>query len=210
MASPLDSEATFRARALELGLEPAVVDLLKTNGVNSFGSLAFVTAYRPGQPDESPFVDALAKVLGRDATNPELIILRRMFFEACTLSVSEFKQRAERDDTTEPVRMPIAERQARLESQKRRLVGLHFSPENEPSHKLVDTIVQMGQDKSLEWLPWERLTNRASEITHSTKEFKLSFDAQGALKVAQKHDTPEATVSSDMKVRQALNRRQSL
>ena len=207
MASTLESEAEFAARAKEIGLDDAVITRLSRNGVKSFGALAFITPYRPGQVDEQPFLTALNTVLGRDPTNPELIILRRLFFESCTLSISELKQRTERDDATEPTRMPVAERNARIEDQKTRLVGLHFSPENEPSHKLVDSIVQMGIDQTLEWLPWEKLTNRASEITHSQKDFKLSFDAQGSLKVAQKQQEPEASVAGEMKVRQALNRR---
>lgn len=207
MASNLESEAAFRARAKEVGLEDAVIDLLKRNGVKSFGSLAFITPYRPGQVDEQPLLTALNTVLGRDPTNPELIILRRLFFESCTLSISELKQRTERDDATEPVRMPVAERNARIADQKARLVGLHFSPENEPSHKLVDLVVQMSVDQTLEWLPWEKLTSRASEITHSQKDFKLSFDSQGGLKVSQKTQDPEASIAGEMKVRQALNRR---
>ena len=207
MASNLESAAAFAARAREIGLDDAVIDLLNRNGVSSFGSLAFITAYRPGQADEQPFLTALRTVLGREPSNPELIILRRLFFESCTLSISELTQRAQRDDATEPARMPVAERNARITEQKHRLVGIHFSPETEPSHKLVDLVVQMGVDQNLEWLPWEKLTNRAAEITHSQKDFKLSFDAQGALKVAQKFADPEASVTGDTKVRQALNRR---
>ena len=207
MASTLESEASFKARAKEIGLAETVVNELVANGVKSFGSLAFITPYRPGQSDEAPLIEALKKVLNRDPTNPELIILRRLFFESCTLALSDMKQRTERDDTSEPARMPVAERNARLSDQKNRLNGLHFSPENEPSHKLVDMICQMGVDQTLEWIPWEKLTSRAAEITHSQKDFKISFDSQGGLKVAPKHQTPDAVITGEMKVRQALNRR---
>ena len=207
MASTLDSEAAFASRAKEVGLEQAVITLLKNGGVNTYGSLAFITAYRPGQSDEQPFVTSLETVLRRAPTNPELILLRRLFFEACTLAISDLKQKTERDDTAEPVRMAIAERNPRLADQKARLVGVHFSLESEPSHKLVDTICQMGADQSLQWLPWEQLTSRASEITHSEKDWKISFDSQGALKVAQKQAAPEASTNGEFKVRAALNRR---
>ncbi|CAK9099135.1 unnamed protein product [Durusdinium trenchii] len=207
MASTLESEASFKARAKEIGLAETVVNELVANGVKSFGSLAFITPYRPGQPGEAPLIEALKKALNRDPTNPELIILRRLFFESCALALSDMKQRTERDDTSEPTRMPVAERNARLSDQKNRLTGLHFSPENEPSHKLVDMICQMGVDQTLEWIPWEKLTSRAAEITHSQKDFKISFDSQGGLKVAPKHQTPDAVITGEMKVRQALNRR---
>ncbi|CAK9052971.1 unnamed protein product [Durusdinium trenchii] len=106
MASTLESEASFKARAKEIGLAETVVNELVANGVRSFGSLAFITPYRPGQSDEAPLIEALKKVLNRDPTNPELIILRRLFFESCTLALSDMKQRTERDDTSEPARMP--------------------------------------------------------------------------------------------------------
>ena len=207
MASGLDSEAVFSTRAKNAGLDAAVVALLARGGVKTYGSFAFITPYRPGQSDEAPFTDALQTVLGRAPSNPELIVLRRLFFEACTLAVTDIKQQSERDATSEPVRMAIAERNQRLADQKARLTGLHFAPETEPSHKLVDTICQMGADQSLQWAPWEQLTSRASEITHTEKDWKISFDSAGALKVAQKNRTPEASMSGELKVRAALNRR---
>ena len=145
MASGLDSEAVFSTRAKNAGLDAAVVALLARGGVKTYGSFAFITPYRPGQSDEAPFTDALQTVLGRAPSNPELIVLRRLFFEACTLAVTDIKQQSERDATSEPVRMAIAERNQRLADQKARLTGLHFAPETEPSHRLVDTICQMEQ-----------------------------------------------------------------
>ncbi|CAK9023436.1 Uncharacterized protein (Fragment), partial [Durusdinium trenchii] len=103
--------------------------------------------------------------------------------------------------------MPVAERNARLQEQQNRLKGIHFSPETEPSHKLVDLVCQMSTDQTLEWIPWEKLTSRASEVTHTQKDLKLAFDATGSLKVAHKDQTPDAAVTGELKVRQALNRR---
>ena len=74
--------------------------------------------------------------MGREPTNAEKIGLRRLFFESAALAVHEFKQRSERDEAAEPSKMPVAERNARLEDQKKRLQGIHFSPETEPSHQL--------------------------------------------------------------------------
>ena len=65
----------------------------------------------------------------------------------------------------------------------------------------------MGADQSLQWIPWEQLTSRSAEITHSEKDWKLSFDSNGSLKVAQKFVSPEAVVTGDLKVKAALNRR---
>ncbi|CAL1146023.1 unnamed protein product [Cladocopium goreaui] len=139
--------------------------------------------------------------MGRAPTNAETIALRRLFFESSTLAVNEFKQRSERDETAEPTKMPVAERNARLEDQKKRLPGLHFSPETEPSHKLVDAVCQMATDQTLEWTPWEKLTSRSSEVTHSQKDLKFSLDSQGSVKVAAKTQSPDANVTGEMRVR---------
>ena len=207
MPTGLESEAAFRARATEIGLPDDAIDRLKDGGVRSFGAYAFITSYQPGQADEAPLITALTDTMGRAPTNAETIALRRLFFESSTLAVNEFKQRSERDETAEPSKMPIAERNARLEDQKKRLPGLHFSPETEPSHKLVDTVCQMATDQTLEWTPWEKLTSRSSEITHSQKDLKFSLDSQGSVKVAAKMQSPDANVTGEMRVRQALNRR---
>jgi hypothetical protein len=207
MSTGLESEAAFRARATEIGLPEDAIDRLKLGGVKSFGSYAFITNYQPGQADEKPLITALTQTMGREPTNAETIALRRLFFESTTLAVHEFKQRSERDETAEPTKMPVAERNARLEDQKKRLPGLHFSPETEPSHKLVDTICQMAVDQTLEWTPWEKLTSRSSEITHSQKDLKFSLDSQGSVKVAAKTQSPDANITGEMRVRQALNRR---
>ena len=75
--------------------------------------------------------------MGRAPTNAETIALRRLFFDSSTLAENEFKQRSE---TAEPTGMPLAERNAKLEDQKKRMPGLHFGSEKEPIHKLVDTV----------------------------------------------------------------------
>ena len=173
MATGLESAAAFRSHAVEIGLTDAGVDLLKDGGVSSFRSLAFITNYQPGQADEGPLITVLTQTMGRAPTNAETIGLRRLLLESSTLAVSEFRQRSERDETAEPAKMPVAERNARPVDQRKRLQGVHFSPETELSHKLVDTVCQMGTDQTLEWVPWEKLTSWGSEITHSQKDLKL-------------------------------------
>ena len=53
--------------------------------------------------------------MGRDPTVAEQIGLRRLFFESVTLAINDLKQRQERDDAAEPSRLPVAERNSRLE-----------------------------------------------------------------------------------------------
>lgn len=203
----LDSTASFKARALEIGMSEALYNLLRDNGVSTYGSFAFVCAYVPGQGDEQILMDATETLIHRALSPPEKIVVRRLFFESHTMSIADMKQRFEREDTSEPTRVPMPERIARLEAQRGRLPGLHYSSETEPSHKLVDTVFQMITDQQITWVPWERLTNRASEAVNSKKDLQITFDASGSLKLSKAQNDQVGTISGEIQVRQALQRR---
>lgn len=206
-ASAIDSKASFRSRGLEIGLTDAFLDLLAAGGVETYGSLAFVFAYTPGQQDDTPLFDSLRRVIGRALTHAETIHMRRMYFESSALTVAELNSRAQRDDSSEPTKMPAPERVARLDAFKQKYPGLHYSSETEPSHKLVDRVCQMATDQLLEWVPWNQLTTRVHEVTNTQKEMKISFDGNGSLKLTKREPDHEAPLIGDMRVRQALSRR---
>lgn len=206
-SAALDSKASFQKRALEIGLDQAFIEALEAGGVSSYGSLAFVSSYTPGQQDDSPLFISLARVIGRQLNHTETIHMRRLYFESSTLTVAELNNRVQRDDSSEPSKMPVPERVARLEAQKKKYPGLHYSSETEPSHKLVDRVCQFATDQLLEWIPWNQLTSRAQEVMNTQKEMKISFDANGALKVTRKDADHEAPLVGEIRVRQALARR---
>ncbi|CAE7215912.1 gpt [Symbiodinium sp. CCMP2592] len=207
MNSTIDSEATFAARATELGMERALLDLLVNNNVKTMGALAFVSPYQIGQADEKPLLEALKALIGRDLTAKELIPVRRLWFEASTTVMGELKQKVERNDSAEPVRLAIAERTTRLDEQKKRLVGVCINSESEPSHRLVDVVFQQGADQQLTWLPWEKLTSRAHELTHSRSDNAILFDAQGNMRLTKKMQESQCTLTGELQARQALQRR---
>ncbi len=178
-----------------------------TANLKTYGSLAFVCPYQPGQTDEGPLFDAIEALIGRRDTAGEKIPIRRLFFEAHTLALADLKTRFEKDDTSEPSQIPLPERIARLEQQRARLQGVHFSSETEPAHKLVDLVFQMCQDQQVVRVPWEKLISRASEITSSKKEMHITFDSSGSLKLSKKLETPGTELTGEIKIRQALSRR---
>ena len=179
--SALESSALFKERALNFGLSQAVITTLVARGYDTFGKLAFCSAYRPGQSDEAPLMQALATILGRQVRDDEAPALRRLHFEASTMIMSDMKSRVERTDASEPKRLPMAERTARLEKQKTDLVGVVINQENEPS--------------------------RAKETQSAKKELQFKLDNTGNLKASQKDEVAETNLSGDIRVRQALQRR---
>lgn len=180
---------------------------LKTAGVSTYGKLAFVCGYTPGQGDEKVLFDAIQTLVGAAPTAAEQMVLRRLFFEANTMALADLRTRFEKDDSSEPKEIPLAERMARLQQQKARLTGVHFSSETEPAHKLVDTVFQMCQDQQIHWIPWEKLLSRASEVLSVKKDLQINFDASGVLKLAHKTEASPGELSGEIKVRQALSRR---
>eukprot|EP00434_Breviolum_minutum_P015721 symbB.v1.2.013853.t1/scaffold989.1/size146301/3 len=73
-------------------------------------------------------------------------------------------QRVERKDEDTPRRLAQAERSARYEDQKNRLIGLELTGELEPSHALIDLVYQMREDGQLRYIRWEQCTKRDQEL----------------------------------------------
>ena len=205
--SGLDSLAVLQERARSFGLPEATLKLLTDNGVDSLGKMAFISNYQPGQADESPLFQALESVLGRAATAAEKPIFRRLYFESNTATLADTRARIERTDTSEPRKLPMAERSSRLALQKGRLSGVVMTLDNEPSHALVDKAFQQLDDGCVSWVPWNQLTSRAQESTNIKKVVTFQLDASGNLKARQRDDDTEARLTGDARLRQALQRR---
>ncbi len=102
----LDSEALFEERAKSFGVTDAVYQLLKAANYSTFGRLAFCSSYQVGSNDEKPLMDALEAALGREVTPAEAPALRRLYYEASTMVMSDLKSRVERTESSEPKKLP--------------------------------------------------------------------------------------------------------
>ena len=96
---------------------------------------------------------------------------------------------------------------ARLEKQREDLVGVVISQDNEPSHALVDKIFQQLDDGCVVWTPWEQLSSRAKETQSAKKNLTFRLDCAGNLTATQREELSEVSLSGDIRVRQALQRR---
>lgn len=67
-------------------------------------------------------------------------------------------------------KLPLAEKQQRLEDQQTRLGGLAIVGELEPSHALIDLVNSMLDNDAVMWVPPSKCTKRESEIQIGTKE----------------------------------------
>ena len=101
----------------------------------------------------------------------------------------------------------MAERQARQLEQETRLEGIMFSPEVTPSHALVDLCVNMLEQNVLTWIKPEECTSRSQEIQSLKRDPKVLLDASGSIKITSKTVTVTCAVSSELDLRNALQRR---
>ena len=208
MAS-IDSAAVFRSRALSFGLLPADVDSLATHGWSTMASFAFSTSSIPGQSaDDVVFRrDVVERVLG-DPAHVRASLLRRLHFEAYTLTASDLRGRVERTGEDAPRRMPREERNSRLQALRRRLPGLDLTELNIPSHHMVDVFSQMQEEGQLRHLPWQEYASRQDEAkgVKRVKEWKPT--ASGNLQEVITTAATLVTVNGDnLRLMQAFTRR---
>ena len=104
-------------------------------------------------------------------------------------------------------KLPMAERQTRQLDQEARLEGIMFSPEVTPSHALVDLCVNMLEQNVLTWIKPEECTSRSQEIQSLKRDAKVSLDANGSIKISSKAASTTCTVSSELDLRNAFQRR---
>lgn len=83
----MDSGASFKDRAKQIGLPDSAVTALADQNLATFGQFAFLSGFQPGSTDEKPFVDALTKILGQAPSPGDLAGWRRLFYESHTLEI---------------------------------------------------------------------------------------------------------------------------
>ena len=206
MATLLDSEAQFEARALEIGLTQALVDTVKAAGVNTLSQLAFSVG-QPGQPIVANDVDAfLQNVLGRVATLAENAGVRRLAFEAQTFLVASLRQVVEQRDDGIPKKIGAAERETRMRTLRAELTGLDIRDEHEPSHSLLERACQINETNNLKYIELSVCTSRNMEVQGGTKSKELAFEG-GALVVRERDNKLQVPTDTEMKLCNAFLRR---
>ncbi len=195
MATLLDSEAQFEARALETGLAQAVVS-----------RLAFAVG-QPGQAIVPNDVDTFLQTsLGRPATLAESAGVRRLAFEAQTFLVASLRQVVEQRDDGIPKKIGAAERETRMRTLRNELTGLDIQDELEPSHALLERACQINETNNLKYIEPSVCTSRNMEVQGGVKAKELAFEG-GALVVRERDNKLQVPTDTEMKLSNAFVRR---
>ena len=208
-ASTLESEAAFRDRAEQIGVEERYIQKFVSKNFAAFGRYAFCVVYSPHHADETPLKKFLTDLLDEEPEADQMAILRRLFFEAHTMTMTDARQRVEAqpDPAMATRKMATAERVARQREQQGRLGGLVFTPETIPANHLVDLFVEMCESGILSYIKPEQCCSRAQEVHSIKKDPTVSTDSSGMLKLGSKAAEPTCEANSELKLRSAWQRR---
>ena len=208
MAGAVDSKAVFAARAALIGIDQIGIDAMVLAGFDTMAKWAYSTSYSPGSPDDSALKTLLNTMLGGDPTPGQLSCYRRLYFEAHTTSVSDLRDHITRTEDSGPRKLAPAERAARYNKQKAKLVGLALEGELEISNSLLDEVMGMLEDDQLHYVPLERCTKRDQEFGGVRRDHTLrASPSTGEIKISGRDIGPTADLASDLKIRFALQRR---
>ena len=191
----LESKPSFKERALEIGGAEEFIQSLIGAGIDCFGKLAFICSANPHSGDDTPLKEAISSLLPTAPTVTEMMVLRRLWFEANAYALADLKAKTDRGPTDVVKAMPLPERMARLERQKQRLQGIVFDIHHEPSHHLVDKVQSMVDDGVLHYLEPSKCTSRHHEVQNDKEAMQIRFDVTGAIKVTKKDSSLQHNLS---------------
>eukprot|EP00435_Cladocopium_sp_Y103_P057080 s900_g19.t1 len=205
MATILESEAAFNVRAVEHGITRAQLVRLQNQGIVNLSKLAFSIT----TPGTVPPDDALKQLLSDDpdtVTVGELSSMRRLMFDAQTLSASQIKTVLSGSDTGRKAELVPAERATRIQAQKNRLQAMELSGPLEASHASYDYVAKMLEADTPMYLEPHRFTTRASEVARQKPKKELVLDNVN-LTVQDVEQKEKCQISNELELHQAFTRR---
>ena len=208
--SLVDSSAAFGRKCRDFKGGDTLFEGLAALGISDFSTLAF-TLGTPQKPPTDEQFDALGARVFTSATLGQLALLRKLHFEATTLMVASINEQV-KSDSSDPTslikRLPTAEKQARLDLQKKRLAGLKIMGELSPSHHLLDQVNAMVETGVISWISPSKCSKRDDEVQANIKPATSTLQVeQSTLKLAQVPIIANADVGTELKLQWAMQRR---
>ena len=208
--SLVDSTAVFGNRALSIGLTNPTVEALARRGWVTHATFAFSVATNPSTGDDQAFVDeVLVPILGR-GDHIDAPKLRRLFFESHTLTAADLRRKVDSSEPEAPRKLPPPEIAQRLEALQTRVRPLVIANVLEPSHHLINALVQCVEDGRIRYVEWNKCTSRSQEVNNVREDADLKVwktDASGSIKAVRKDPDITANLSTELDVHNALRRR---
>ena len=206
MTSIVDSKAHLAKRCTDMGMSQRALNQLVQNNLDTMGKLAFSIG-QPGQPlDNNEFNDYARNTLGALMSQADAAVLKRLVFEGHTLVLGQLRELVTDPNAAANRKLPAIEREHRMTELRQRLAGVVVERLLEPSHELLEAVMQQKESNQLTYIQLERCTSREWEITMGKSKKQLSLDTE-KLVVKERADIPDQYHSSELQAFEALRRR---
>ena len=107
----LDSQPVFKARLDQMGIDQQVVTAFMASNLTTMAKMAFSSSDQPGVGNDDRFIAAIVAALRLqrpDQLDPaDLSGFRRLWYEAHSVCLADFKTRMERTDDSAPRKLPV-------------------------------------------------------------------------------------------------------
>ena len=206
MSAYAESHASFKHRALEIGLSVGEVTSLTDQSIRSFNNLAFAVCGQPGQLDDARF----RQLADAAFVHPNLgleSMLRQLSYEAITVAVAAIRQRVDTPVEGQLRKLPPQERDERAKRLAAKITGFAIQGEYEPAHVIVDFFTTMLEEGAPKYLALSKCVSREQELQSQRSDRRIVVLEDQQLQV--KHRAPDlaADLSTDLKVQNAFIRR---
>ena len=207
--SLVDSNAVFEARARSIGIPEQFITAMGLRGWTSHATFSFSVATQPGA-DEQVFMDGVITPVLGNPDHPDAPKLRRLFFESHTLTSAELRRKVDSSEAEAPRKLPAPEIAQRIEMLQARISPLIIANFLEPSHHLINAMVQCVEDGRVRYIEWAKCTSRTQEVNNVKEDHELKVwkaDSTGSIKASSKEPSIVASLTTDLDVHHALRRR---
>ena len=182
------------------------VNSLTTGNLDTMGKLAFAIG-QPGHPlDAAEFGVFAQNTLGAMINQADTAVLKRLVFEGHTLVLGQLRELVTDPNAAASRKLPAVEREHRMTELRQRLAGVVLERQLEPSHELLEAMMQQKETNQLNFVQLERCTSREWEITMGKNKKQLALDAEKLI-IKEKSDIPDQFHSSELQAFEALRRR---
>lgn len=206
MTSIVDSVAHLEKRCADMGMSQRGMQQLTQGNLDTMGKIAFAVG-QPGHPlDQGEFLQFAQNTLGAMISQSDTAVLKRLVFEGHTMVLGQLRELVTDPNAAANRKLPAVEREHRMAQLKQRLQGVIIERQLEPSHELLEAMMQQKESNQLCYIQLERMTSREWEITMGKSKKQISLDTE-KLVVREKSDIPDQYHSGELQAFEALRRR---
>ena len=194
MTSIVDSVAHLEKRCSDMGMSQRGIQQLMQGNLDTMGKIAFAVG-QPGHPlDQNEFLNFAQNTRGAMISQADTAVLKRLVFEGHTEVLVQLRELVTDPNAAASRKLPAVECEHRMTQLKQRLQGVIVERQLEPSHELLEAMMQQKE------------ANQLCYVQLGKTKKQLSLDTE-KLVVKEKSDIPDQYHSSELQAFEALRRR---